>query len=147
MLELLWFAHDWSATGDHTLQALLVGWIPDDSVWSTNYDLSRKHTGIDKDNDSSENLHLWVQTLEHLEESGIHLLVSTSVTTMGLENCIRKPQGYSPVPLLILTVLSRTEKEGKVEFSAGKYICIHLCSSVYSIASTWCLNHFFKQAQ
>lgn len=41
-----------------------------------------------------------------------HSLVSTSVTTMGLENWILKPQGYSPVPLLIFTVLSRTAEKG-----------------------------------
>lgn len=58
----------------------------------------------------------------------IYLLVSTSVTTMGLENCIRKPQGYSPVPLLILTVLSRTGRCLKMmkemfNKSSKMYIC------------------------
>lgn len=50
-----------------------------------------------------------------------HSLVSTSVTTMGLENWIRKPHGYSPVPLLIFTVLSRTtEKENVCGSVLGK---------------------------
>lgn len=56
----------------------------------------------------------WMRSASAGTQSGHrHSLVSTSVTTMGLENWILKPQGYSPVPLLIFTVLSRTTEKGE----------------------------------
>ena len=72
----------------------------------------------------------------------MNLLVSTSVTTIGLENWIRKPHGYSPLPLLIFTVLSRTERENIMSVTVDMKLFAE-AKSFYSESYCNCYNLLF----